>query len=169
MAVGPGGVLALRRARGIKEALLRQQHERSLRRDAARHALLGGGDLLQRPAEMNRARASACGILPGNRAIQRVVDLEDARPIAIGPSRERYPSGSASPAIRSIWRGVTSKRMARELGSSCSDVTSTPVTISPPSARRYAASASTNACDPPFGNGQPMSVRAFPARARSRR
>ena len=135
VAVGPQRVLARRRPGGVEEALLADQHERS-RGVAAR----------RRPRPPPRRSRAACrrgaaippcrasGFVHGHRLGQRVVHLEHAGPVA-----ERAAAvagtrlGSASPQIRSSWRGVTSNSTARESGTSASDRTGRPVSISPPS------------------------------------
>src|SRR5207302_9773063 len=69
VAVRPGGVLACWCARWIEEALLRQQDKRSLRDNSSRDVTLCRGHLRQRPAYVNRPRAQAGRITPGDGAI----------------------------------------------------------------------------------------------------
>ena len=57
--------------------------------------------------------------------------------------------------------GEVSKMTARAFGRSGHDRTGEPVTISPPSSVRCAASASEIACEPPAANGQPTSCAAI--------
>ncbi|MFN8185538.1 MAG: hypothetical protein U0R69_00515 [Gaiellales bacterium] len=49
---------------------------------------LGGGDLLERPAEMDGRRPTALLGPPRDRGVEREVELEDARavPVALEPS-----------------------------------------------------------------------------------
>ena len=63
-------------------SLLPDEHVRSNRRLTPPDRLLAGGDLLERHAEMDRSGAAALARLPGNRAVERPVDLEDARAVA---------------------------------------------------------------------------------------
>src|SRR5262249_51558717 len=108
MAIGPGRLLVLWSPRRVEEALLRQQNEWSLRNDSMRHALLGVGDLLPRPAQVNRAWAGARRIAPGNRAVERVVHLEDPWPITVRlqpraiPLWQRIPGDAQRLARRDV-------------------------------------------------------------------
>src|SRR5919197_1489234 len=79
VAVRPGGVLSVRRACRVEEALLREQHERARRSVVP----LGPGDLVERRAEMHGRRAPARLRPPRNRARQRPIDLEGARTVPV--------------------------------------------------------------------------------------
>ena len=99
--------------------------------------LLRGGDLVERAAEVHRARARDLRRAPGDRAVERPVELEDARPVAVA----REPPGVAGRAAgrrpaSASWRGVTSSSVAPAPASSSSDSTHLPVSISPPRERR---------------------------------
>ena len=83
VAIHPRGLLAARRARRIEQALLADEHERPRRYPAPRHRVLAGRDLVEGPAEVDGARAQALRRPPGDRSVERVVDLEDARSAAI--------------------------------------------------------------------------------------
>src|SRR5215207_380708 len=98
VAVGPNGMLARRRAGRVEEALLRQQHERSLGMLAAPHGGFTGGDLLQRASEVDGPGPQALDGPPGDRAVEREIYLEDAgtvtvilegAPVALGDVRPR--------------------------------------------------------------------------------
>jgi hypothetical protein len=73
--VDPGGVLPRRRARRIREARLGDEDEGRLRGPSAPDLPLRSRDLLERAAEMDDARAAARLRRPGNRRVERVVDL----------------------------------------------------------------------------------------------
>src|SRR5260370_9000361 len=82
MAVRPRSVFTRRCACLVEQALLGQQHERSLGRYALPNGSFAGRDLWQRAAEMERRGAQAVGISPWNRSVERKIDLENARPVA---------------------------------------------------------------------------------------
>ena len=67
--------------------------------------------------------------------------------------------------MATIWRGVRSKRIARASGSSPSDPTRRPVSMTPPRLSKYEAIACTIDRDPPRAHGHPM---ACPATASTR-
>ena len=95
--------------RRVEQALLRQQHIRPLGVPAAADGALGGGDLRQRAAEVNGRRPGARRRRPGDRPVQRPVDLEHAGAVAVALELR----GGSRPAAgrrraRSSWRGVTS-------------------------------------------------------------
>ena len=71
-------MLPRRRARGIEEALLSDQHERARGDTAAGDRVLARGDLVQRAAEVDGPGAQAFRGAPGNGPVERVIDLEDA-------------------------------------------------------------------------------------------
>src|SRR5216684_9151818 len=83
MAVCPGNVFPRRSAGGIEEARLGQQDERPLGMAAMAHRIFGSGDFLEAAAEMHGGRPRAVRRFPGNGAVQRVIDLEDAGTIAV--------------------------------------------------------------------------------------
>src|SRR5205085_9653916 len=78
VAVGPASLLARGSARRVEETLLRDEDEGSLRVYAAPDSRLAFGYLLNGRAEVDGRRAPAgCG-RPGDRPVERPVDLEDA-------------------------------------------------------------------------------------------
>src|SRR5215217_5167874 len=83
VAVRPHSVLALRSAGGVEEALLREQYEGPLRVLSPGDGGLARGDFLQRPTEVHGPGTPALLRSPGNRTIEREVDLEDAGPVAV--------------------------------------------------------------------------------------
>jgi len=83
VAVRPTGVLAGRRPRRIEQALLRQQHKGLLGDLAPTHGGLGVGELLQRSREVYRAGSRAVLRTPGNRGVERPIDLEDPGPVLV--------------------------------------------------------------------------------------
>jgi hypothetical protein len=89
--VGPGRVLADRRASVVEEALLREQDEGPLGVPSLPRRALGFGDLGRRAAEMDGGGARNLGGAPRDRAVERVVDLEDAR--AVAPTLEAAAVG----------------------------------------------------------------------------
>src|SRR5258708_39809648 len=93
MAVRPRSVFTRRCACLVEQALLGQQHERSLGRYALPNGSFAGRDLWQRAAEMERRGAQAVGIAPWNRAVERKIDLEDARPVAEARQPPSVPLG----------------------------------------------------------------------------
>src|SRR6266403_4163367 len=76
--VGPKRMLSARRARFVKQALLRHQHERTLRNFAARDVALCVRNFINRAAEMNGAGAATRLRFPRNRRRQRIIDFEDS-------------------------------------------------------------------------------------------
>src|SRR5438105_7089686 len=82
VAVRPHGVLPRWRARWVKKALLSDEDERTVGRSPARDLGFALGDLIERPAEVHRPCAKALLGAPRDRAVDRVVELEDARPVA---------------------------------------------------------------------------------------
>src|SRR5260221_3685802 len=78
VAVGPRDVAASRRTSRVAYSGLRQNDERARGRLATRDIALGGGNLLERPAEMNGRRMATGLRHPGNRPVEGVVDLEHA-------------------------------------------------------------------------------------------
>ena len=82
MAVGPGGVLALRRPGWVEEALLNQQHVGPFRVFAAPHRPFRGGDLFQAAPQVRCRCACHLWVLPWDRPGKGVIDLENAGPVA---------------------------------------------------------------------------------------
>src|SRR5439155_1071664 len=93
VAVRPHGVLARGSARRVEEALLSDEDERALGRRAARDLGLALGDLVERSSEMDRPCAKALFGAPRDRAIDRVVELEDARAVAERMELRAIPVG----------------------------------------------------------------------------
>ena len=83
VAIGPEGLLSGRCTGGIKEARLADEEERAIGVTTPADLPLGLGDLLQRAADMDRAGVETVGSGPGHGAIERVVDLEDSRSVAM--------------------------------------------------------------------------------------
>src|SRR5581483_5034188 len=79
--------------RRVEQALLGEQHERALGMSAPGYLGLGRGDLRQRPAEVNRARAPARGRPPRDRAVEREVELEDPRAVPVPAQAPPVPPG----------------------------------------------------------------------------
>ena len=118
------------------------------------------GDLVERAPQMNGAGAAAFARPPRHRRGQRPVHLEDPRAVAVPlqaaavarAASGRRPGGRALAASRrTAPRGWEAAAPAISTGLS--------VTISPPSERRYAASALASACDPPRATGHPDRMR----------
>jgi hypothetical protein len=82
VAVRPRCVLAGRRARVVEKALLREQHERPIGVPSMPRRALGFGDLGRRAAEVHGGGARDFRGAPGDRVVERVVELEDARAVA---------------------------------------------------------------------------------------
>src|SRR5260370_143795 len=83
MAVGPHGVFPLRRAGGVKQALLREQHERLFGMLTAPDRGFARRDFWQRAAQVYSCGAPALRRSPGDGAVERQVEFEDAGAIAI--------------------------------------------------------------------------------------
>src|SRR5947207_1297532 len=81
VAIRPECVLSVRRARFIKEALLRHQHKWTLRDFAARDVALGIGNFFNRAAKMNGAGTAAPFRFPRNGRRQRVNDFGNSRAV----------------------------------------------------------------------------------------
>src|SRR5207253_7805530 len=96
VAIRPKCVLSARRARFVKQTLLRHQHKWTLRDFAARNVALGIGNFFNRAAEMNGAGAAAPFRFPRNRRRQRVIDFENSR---------RVPEIFQAAAI-TIWKPI---------------------------------------------------------------
>src|ERR1700737_2447457 len=86
MAVSPGGVLPCWGTGGIEEAGLREQDEGPLGVAVMAHVVFGRGDFLEAAAEVHGGGSFPLGGLPGNGAVQRVIDFED--PGAVTVARE---------------------------------------------------------------------------------
>ena len=142
---------------GVEQALLGDEHERPRRMAAGRHVGLGRGDLLQRPAEVQRPRPAAVGVGPRHGLGQRVVHLEHAGPVpepaAVGA---RYPLGSCVAADpQQLAGGDVEQHRTRVRARRRAMRTGRPVSIEPPSSASRLAMASAIACDPPRAAGQP--------------
>ena len=107
--VGPGGVLARRRARRVGDAsagpaagTAAPGAAAAIARDAATHLVLAAADV-------NGAGAARLGVGPRDRPVERPVDLERRGPVAVAASAPAaYQPGSSSPASRASARGITS-------------------------------------------------------------
>ena len=74
--------------------MLREEHEGTLRVPAGPSGAFGFRDLVERAAQMDRGGLSDLGRRPGDRPVERVVDLEDPRDRG-ATSRGAGGSGSA--------------------------------------------------------------------------
>ncbi len=72
-----------RRARRIEQARLGQQHERPFGVLACGGGILGGGDLVERAAQVHCRSTRARSVSPGNRPAQRPIDLERGSPESV--------------------------------------------------------------------------------------
>ena len=81
MAIGPRGVFAWGSARCVEETLLREHDERPLGVPPFPGATLRVCDLSQRSANVNGAGLCDLGRPPWDRSVQRIVELECARPV----------------------------------------------------------------------------------------
>ena len=77
------GMTTRGRAARIELTLLHDHHERARRMLAAPDRGLGGGHLLERSPEVDGRCLEAARIAPRDRAVERPVELERARSIAI--------------------------------------------------------------------------------------
>src|SRR5262249_57798077 len=95
-AVRAHGVRARRRPRRVEQALLRDQDEWALGVPALPTRALGVDDLRGRRAEVDGSCASDLRRAPGDRVVERVVDLEHA--------------GAVTPPVQTAavarWKGV---------------------------------------------------------------
>jgi hypothetical protein len=106
-------VLARGRSGGVEAARLHEQHERPVVVPAVDRGLLRGGDLLEGPAEVHRAGAADLGCTPWDRPVERPVELEDPRPVAVatepaGVSRRQPIAGE----LHQLPRGHVEQRRA---------------------------------------------------------
>src|SRR3990172_1566401 len=76
-------MLSLWGARRVEQALLSRQHIRSLWGLASGHCTLPVGDFRQGSSDVNRAGSPARLCLPRDRAVERKVDLECSRAVAV--------------------------------------------------------------------------------------
>jgi hypothetical protein len=83
VAVGPSGVLALGGAGRVEQARLHEQHEGALVVAPAHGGVLRRGDLAERAAQVDRPGARRLGRAPRDRPVERPVELEDARAVAV--------------------------------------------------------------------------------------
>ena len=136
VAVRPGRVPPGRRARRVEEALLGEQHERPLRDLPAPRRRLRRRDLLQRRSEVDGPGACAFLRPPGDRPVERPVELEHARPVAVALQPAAVARGEA--VAGQVEQAARRHVEEHETGSpsSASDSTRRPVSISPPSERR---------------------------------
>ena len=111
VAVGPQRVRAGGRAGRVEQALLGDEHERAAA-DAGRARPRASAAAISSsvPPRCTVPGPPALRRRPRHRPVERVVELEDARAVAVA---RRAPGGSArgssSPAIARSWRGVRSK------------------------------------------------------------
>src|ERR1700745_4222315 len=82
MAVRPEGGLTTRGARFIEQTLLRDQHERALGNFSAHNLAFCRRNFVNAATEMNCPCATATFAFPWDRLTQRVIDLENTRPVS---------------------------------------------------------------------------------------
>ena len=109
VAVRPQRVPARRGPRGVEQAGLGDEHERSLAVPALPRRRLGGGDLVERAADVHRCRPRRRRITPRHRRGQGVVDLEGGGPVAEPPQPASIASGEAV-------AGEVGERMRADVG-----------------------------------------------------
>src|SRR4029077_12757679 len=83
VAIGPGDMLAGGRTCRIDKRRLSQENERPLGVFSLLHCLFRYSNLLHRPADVNSTGTRTLRCLPRNWARESVIDLEDARAIAV--------------------------------------------------------------------------------------
>ena len=72
---------------GVREVLLGDEDERTLRHSPPVDLALGGDDLLEWAAGMDGPGPAACLVRPRHATLDREVDLERARATAVAPVR----------------------------------------------------------------------------------
>ena len=82
MAVCPERVLTTRRSRFIEQTLLRDQHKRAFGNFSTHDLAFRRRDFANIPPEMNCPCATASFGFPWDRLTQRVIDLENTRPMS---------------------------------------------------------------------------------------
>ena len=82
MAVGPGGVFSRGSPRGVEEAGLDEDDERSLRQMPFPGRALRCGDFVEGAAEVDGGGAEAVGRFPGGRCVESPVHFENAGAVA---------------------------------------------------------------------------------------
>src|SRR5277367_3114886 len=92
MAVGPGSMLSAGRARVVEQAGLGQQHKRAFSVPSSGRRELRLGNLLERASDVYGSGPRTIGITPGDRPVERPIQLEDTGAVSI--SRQRLPVGS---------------------------------------------------------------------------
>ena len=97
MAVRPQRVPSARCSRWVEHRLLSHQNVGPLGNPPARHRLLGGHQLGQRPADVHGPGFPAGLGAPWDRAIESPVDLEDSRSVAEPAQRFLVTAGKARP------------------------------------------------------------------------
>jgi hypothetical protein len=90
--VRPRGVLAGRRARRVGDALLAEQQERGVG-EAVVSLFDGGHELLLGSSHVDGPGAVDVRVLPGDRAVERPVDLDRRRALDVGAQRLAVPRG----------------------------------------------------------------------------
>ena len=122
VAVGPDGVAAGGRPRPVEAAGLGEQDERPLGEAALRDEPLGPGDLLERAAEVDRAGLGQLRGAPRDVALDREVQLEDARAVAVALERpavrrrERLARDRGEPPRGDVEEGHLMRRQVLETG-----------------------------------------------------
>src|SRR5437763_964393 len=81
MAVRPERVPTTRRARFIKQTLLRDQHERALGNFSVCNVAFRHRNFVNAAADMNCACATTGFGFPRNRSTQRIINLKNSRPV----------------------------------------------------------------------------------------
>ena len=83
VAVGIARLLAFGRAARVEGALLTENEEGALGVAAAVHVALRDADLLERCADVDSRGLEARGVAPGDRAVERPIELEDTGAVAV--------------------------------------------------------------------------------------
>src|SRR5947209_15886153 len=95
--VRPHRLLPARRTCGIEQTLLSQEDEGVLRRLPVPYHALTRRHLIDRAAHVYRPRLGTLLRLPGDRTVQRVVELEDTRTVAIRGELSPIEAGETLP------------------------------------------------------------------------
>lgn len=95
VAVGPGGVLPSRGARGIEETGLREEDEGAVGMAAVADGVFGGGNFFGASAEMHGGGAETVLRSPGDGRMQGVIDFENTGAVAVFREAARKSEGQA--------------------------------------------------------------------------
>ncbi len=162
--VCPCRVLARRRTRGVGDRLLPDQQERALGQAAGGHRRLE--HLRRRPADVDGARLAGLRRAPGNLPVERPVDLERRRAVAVAAQRA-HVARPAAPRPRGPRAPPASRRRSRTGAVSRSPpASSTPTTRPRSTANLVARRAGAHALRPAPAGRRPARRRAFRPRPR---